>query len=141
MRRVDGDKHFVPFAVVKSRADEDSFPLVEQRRVKIQSTVDQLEDVAVGADQRVDRCAKCENSIRQCRPESQLDVVAFHDAVRLDCYQTAVVEAHRADRLAGVAEESILARAVELVLGLVLQIRNTKAVVLARSGLAAGELD
>lgn len=46
MRGVDGDENFVPVAVVQLRANEDSLPLVQQRGVQVQSSIDQLQYVA-----------------------------------------------------------------------------------------------
>lgn len=108
--------------------------------MKVQPSVDQLQDVTVEADRAVEGGSEGQNAIGQSRSESELDVVVFI-AVRLDGDQTAVDEAHRADRLARLAEESIFARAVELVVGFVFQVRNAEAVVLTWRCQTAGKFD
>lgn len=140
MRRVDGDKDFVPFAVVHAGADEDSFPLVEKRRVEIESPVHKVQDVTVGTQRAVKSSSECEDAVGQSCSESQLNVVAFFSGC-LNRNQTSINQTHCADRFASFTVKSILTRTVELVIGFVLKVRFAKAVVLAGRRVTASELN
>lgn len=120
----------MPLAVVQARSDENALPFIEQRRMKIQSTVDEFQDVTVWTDRAIERSSKSEDSIRQSRSEAKLNVVAFL-TTRLDRDQASLDDAHRADSLARLSIKSVLARTVELVINLIFQVRNAEAIVLA----------
>lgn len=130
MRWIDGHKHFVPLAVVQTGSNEHTFPLVQQGWVQIKPTIDQFQDITVDAASRTATAAKHQNTIRQRRTESQIDVIAFN-TIRIDGYQATRQQRHRGALLASFALETSRTRTIENVIRFVLQRWTTDAIVLA----------
>ena len=71
MRRVDRHKDLLPIRVIQPTADEHTIPLVQQTRVQIQFAAHELKHI-VGRT-----LTHRQESVRQSRSESELNIVAF----------------------------------------------------------------